>query len=66
MRFIGTSKIAFSAIAIFALTSIAVDSAKTDAAILANGPAVIHSARSGPWSDRGTWEGGQVPGAGRG
>ncbi len=66
MRFIGTSKIAFSAIAIFALTSIAVDSAKTDAAILANGPAVIHSARSGHWSDRGTWEGGQVPGAGRG
>jgi G8 domain len=30
----------------------------------ADGPAVIRSAKSGPWSAGATWEGGQVPGAG--
>jgi hypothetical protein len=64
MRITGTSKIAFSALAIFTLTSSAIDATKANAAILANGPAVIRSARSGSWSDRRTWEGGQVPSAG--
>jgi hypothetical protein len=30
----------------------------------ASGPALVRSARSGPWSAPATWEGGQVPGAG--
>jgi len=32
--------------------------------VLADEPKLIRSAKSGPWSDAATWEGGQVPGAG--
>jgi hypothetical protein len=45
-------------------TSIVVVALLVGTSWAADGPAVIRSAGSGPWSAAATWEGGQVPGAG--
>lgn len=63
MRFPRMKTVAISLAVLIGLASPVLETARAESPANAGAPAVIRSARSGFWSDRNSWAGGQVPGA---
>ena len=62
MYFPKMEKVAITVAVLVGLASVVLKTARAESPAIAGAPVVVRSARSGFWSDRNSWVGGQVPG----